>query len=34
MVCGKCWHDVSGGVPDGDRDHPFYSYGGLWKNRR
>ena len=34
MVCGKCWHDVSGGVPDGDMDHPLYKYGGLWKNRR
>lgn len=34
MVCGKCWKDVSGGVPDGDLDHPYYFYGGLWKNRR
>jgi len=33
MVCGKCWKDVSGGVTDGDADHPFYTYGGLWKNR-
>ena len=33
MVCGKCWHVVSGGVPDGDADHPHYTYGGLWKNR-
>mmetsp|Transcript_2545 Transcript_2545/g.4353 ORF Transcript_2545/g.4353 Transcript_2545/m.4353 type:complete len:295 (-) Transcript_2545:13-897(-) len=33
MVCGKCWKDVSGGVTDGDADHPFYNYGGLWKNR-
>ena len=33
MVCGKCWHGVSGGVPDGDADHPHYTYGGLWKNR-
>ena len=33
MVCGKCWHDVSGGVPDGDANHPYYTYGGLWKNR-
>jgi ZPR1 zinc finger protein len=34
MVCGKCWHQVSGGVPDGDANHPHYRYGGLWKNRR
>lgn len=34
MVCGKCWHDVSGGIPDGDASHPYYKYGGLWKNRR
>ena len=34
MVCGQCWHDVSGGVPDGDDAHPHYRYGGLWKNRR
>ena len=34
MVCGKCWKDVSGGVVDGDDAHPFYRYGGLWKNRR
>ena len=33
MVCGKCWHSVSGGVADGDADHPHYRYGGLWKNR-
>jgi hypothetical protein len=33
MVCGKCWHDVSGGVVDGDGEHPHYRYGGLWKNR-
>lgn len=31
---GKCWNDVSGGVVDGDSSHPFYRYGGLWKNRR
>lgn len=31
MVCGKCWKDVSGGVTDGDADHPFYKYGGLWR---
>lgn len=34
MVCGKCWKDLSGGVVDGDADHPHYRYGGLWKNRR
>ncbi|KAG7356217.1 zinc finger type ZPR1 domain containing protein [Nitzschia inconspicua] len=34
MVCGKCWNKVSGGVPDGDANHPHYRYGGLWKNRR
>ena len=34
MVCGKCWKDVSGGVVDGDDSHPYYRYGGLWKNRR
>lgn len=33
MVCGKCWKDVSGGVVDGDVAHPYYRYGGLWKNR-
>lgn len=33
MVCGKCWHGVSGGVVDGDAQHPHYRYGGLWKNR-
>jgi len=33
MVCGKCWHVVSGGVIDGDSQHPHYQYGGLWKNR-
>lgn len=33
MLCGRCWRDASGGVPDGDADHPFYRYGGLWKNR-
>ena len=33
MVCGKCWVKVSGGIPDGDKDHPHYHYGGLWKNR-
>ncbi|EED92795.1 predicted protein [Thalassiosira pseudonana CCMP1335] len=34
MVCGKCWNDISGGVVDGDAAHPYYRYGGLWKNRR
>eukprot|EP01079_Euglenida_sp_SAG-EU17-18_P004324 gene4324-4603_t len=24
MVCGKCWHVASGGVVDGDKDHPYY----------
>lgn len=33
MLCGRCWHSVSGGVPDGDSEHPHYKYGGLWKNR-
>ena len=32
MVCGSCWKAASGGVPDGDADHPEYQYGGLWKN--
>jgi hypothetical protein len=31
MVCGRCWKDVSGGVVDGDREHPHYRYGGLWR---
>ena len=34
MVCGKCWNEASGGVVDGDAAHPYYKYGGLWKNRR
>ena len=35
MVCGGgCWKKVSGGVVDGDVNHPYYKYGGLWKNRR
>jgi len=34
LVCGKCWKDVSGGVPDGDADHPDYRYGGLWRFRK
>jgi len=33
MLCGRCWKDASGGVPDGDAQHPHYRYGGLWKNR-
>lgn len=33
MVCGSCWTRVSGGVVDGDTDHPWYTYGGLWKSR-
>jgi hypothetical protein len=34
MVCGKCWKNASGGIVDGDALHPYYRYGGLWKNRR
>ena len=34
MVCGSCWKIASGGVVDGDASHPYYRYGGLWKNRR
>lgn len=34
MTCGKCWKIASGGVVDGDVNHPDYQYGGLWKNRR
>jgi hypothetical protein len=34
MVCGKCWNVASGGIVDGDAEHPHYRYGGLWKNRR
>ena len=34
MICGKCWNVASGGVVDGDALHPYYKYGGLWKNRR
>lgn len=33
MLCGRCWKEASGGVPDGNADHPHYRYGGLWKNR-
>jgi hypothetical protein len=33
MICGgACWKKYSGGVPDGTPHHPFYTYGGLWKN--
>lgn len=24
---------MSGGFADGDRDHPLYRYGGMWKNK-
>lgn len=34
MVCGRCWKGVSGGVTDGDVAHPWYQYGGLWRNRK
>jgi len=34
MICGACWKVASGGIVDGDADHPYYRYGGLWKNRR
>ena len=34
FVCTKkCWKDVSGGVVDGDSKHPYYRYGGMWKNK-
>jgi hypothetical protein len=34
FVCkGKCWQQVSGGSADGDREHPLYRYGGIWKNK-
>ena len=32
LICGSCWNKYSGGVPDGDLKHPYYVYGGLWKN--
>ena len=33
FVCpGRCWRSVSGGEIDGP-DHPFYRYGGMWKNK-
>lgn len=34
FVCtGKCWKDVSGGKVDADAEHPWYRYGGMWKNK-
>ena len=34
FICpGKCWKQVSGGVVDGDEAHPYYRYGGMWKNK-
>ncbi|RDW73355.1 hypothetical protein BP6252_07262 [Coleophoma cylindrospora] len=34
LICtGKCWREVSGGVVDGNRAHPDYRYGGMWKNK-
>ena len=34
FVCtNKCWKKVSGGMTDGDLGHPFYKYGGMWKNK-
>ncbi|PQE24329.1 hypothetical protein CJF31_00002608 [Rutstroemia sp. NJR-2017a BVV2] len=34
FVCtGKCWTRVSGGKVDGDATHPWYRYGGMWKNK-
>eukprot|EP00297_Palpitomonas_bilix_P020965 CAMPEP_0113874444 /NCGR_PEP_ID=MMETSP0780_2-20120614/4337_1 /TAXON_ID=652834 /ORGANISM="Palpitomonas bilix" /LENGTH=56 /DNA_ID=CAMNT_0000860217 /DNA_START=104 /DNA_END=271 /DNA_ORIENTATION=+ /assembly_acc=CAM_ASM_000599 len=30
FVCKKCWPSVSGGVVDGDAQHPHYQYGGTW----
>lgn len=34
FVCTKnCWKKVSGGVSDGSSDHPYYRYGGMWKNK-
>ena len=34
LVCGACWREASGGVPDGDAAHPEYQYGGLWRFRK
>lgn len=34
FICtGKCWTQVSGGEVEGDGKHPFYKYGGMWKNK-
>ncbi len=37
FVCtGKCWKCVSGGTIDAaghKSEHPFYRYGGMWKNK-
>lgn len=34
FVCpSKCWQQVSGGKIDGDPNHPYYRYGGMWKNK-
>ena len=34
FVCTKnCWRRVSGGEIDGTPDHPYYRYGGMWKNK-
>ena len=34
FVCPKkCWKGVSGAVIDGDSEHPYYKYGGMWKNK-
>ncbi len=30
MVCGKCWKTVSGGVVDGDDEHPDYRCDCSW----
>ena len=33
FVCpAKCWKRVSGGEIDGP-DYPYYTYGGIWKNK-
>lgn len=34
LVCNECWKDVSGGVVDGDAEHPHYVYGGVWKGKK
>lgn len=34
FVCTKsCWQKVSGGAIDGNPDHPYYRYGGMWKSK-